>query len=238
MRKALAFIAAAMFLAQGAFAADLSYKNPPAPYAAPYSWTGFYVGGEFGYGVNQGDASGTFVTLDGGTSTTNLATKPQGFVGGGFAGYDFQASNIVFGILGNVDVATLDGTASNPGFIGNANSKNRALASIRGRLGYLLTPQALIYGTGGWGWSTADFTVTDSFGKQMTFSPTLSGAVLGGGLEYAFTQNWRAKVEYLHYFLNDINGAGAGTLNNAAGSFAFNAKENVDVVLGGINYKF
>lgn len=242
MRKLLLAAFAALF-AFPAVAADLPVKAAPVPpaYMSDY-FSGLYIGAHGGYGFDRGDGTGTATTAIG-TGATSFATAPQGFIGGLHIGWGTRVGNgFYFGVEGDGDIATLDGTANNPGFIGNINSKNRWLASLRGRFGFIVVPNLLAYATGGWGWGGSSFTVTGTDGTQFSTSPTLNGAVLGGGIEIALNPNWGLRAEYLHYFLNDLNAATTGVMSNGvvalpANIFA-NVKDNVDVARVGLSYRF
>lgn len=104
-----------------AASADLRVrKAPPAPVPlASYSWTGFYLGANVGYGVGAHDVrvdtvagpnllivpAGT--TLYGGPNTFDLS--PEGVIGGLQIGYNWQASpNVVFGIEADIQGADLN----------------------------------------------------------------------------------------------------------------------------------
>jgi outer membrane immunogenic protein len=106
MRKSLFCSAAAASLFLGlsfsAEAADLP-PAPPPPQAPvfvappPFSWTGFYLGGNLGAGWNHGnisDSAGLF------TWGTNNSTT---FVGGAQVGVNYQISNVVLGVEGDFD---------------------------------------------------------------------------------------------------------------------------------------
>ena len=214
-----------------AYAADMAVKAPaPVVYGDP--WNGFYIGGNIGYGLDRGASTATASGF-----AVDFATVPAGLVGGLHAGYMYHlpGSGFVLGLEGDGDLATLDGTVNNPGFVGNANSKNRWLASFRGRIGYLLVPNVLVYGTGGWGWGSSDFTVqavnANGTFNAMSLSATKNGAVVGGGVDFAITANWIAGLEYLHFFLND------STANMGGGNF-LTASDNVDMVRARLSYKF
>ena len=219
-----------------AFAADINVPITKAPAPVVYGdpWNGFYIGGNAGYGLDRG-ASTACCTASG--LAVDFKTAPAGFIGGLHAGYmiHMPGSGFVIGLEGDGDIATLDGTVNNPGFIGNANSKNRWLASLRGRFGYVLAPNVLVYGTGGWGWGSSDFTVqavnANGAFNAMSLSATKNGAVVGGGVDFAISSNWIAGLEYLHFFLND------STMNMGGGNF-LTASDNVDVVRGRLSYKF
>ena len=114
-------LAASMILvglaaAQPALSADLPRRAAPVPYApmmAAYNWTGFYIGGNLGYG--WGDVSHDVTGIGrtqvfspagallfdsgpvGGSAFSNKANI-DGFVGGGQLGWNWQTSNWVWGI--------------------------------------------------------------------------------------------------------------------------------------------
>jgi outer membrane immunogenic protein len=223
---------AAFVLAGQGRTADLSILQTKAPAATTYvdPWTGLYLGIHGGYGLARGAST---ICCDAAGLAADLKTAPQGFVGGLHGGYmaHIPGSGFIFGLEGDGDVATLDGTANNPGFIGNANSKNRWLVSFRGRLGYVLVPNTLAYVTGGWGWGSSDFSVQNTEGTAINLSVTKNGAVLGGGLEVALSSQWFIRTEYLHYFFNDT------TMSMPAGNF-LRASDNVSVARAGLTYKF
>lgn len=161
-----------------------------------------------------------------------------GFIGGGQVGYNWQFANaFVAGIeadiqgvatsSGNGSVASLIGPLGGffvPDVVGTSISSTKRLdylGTVRGRLGYLVTPTLLAYGTGGLAYggvqsSTSIFQAnTDSlfppgpflnpmaFGRG-AFSDTRVGWTAGGGLEWMFWPNWSAKLEYLYYHLGNV----------------------------------
>jgi outer membrane immunogenic protein len=177
------FLGGVALLALGsaaATAADLPARRaPPAPYVAVpvFTWAGFYVGVNAGYGFDAGDNrnNGPFAVGPGGTTPAGVFTPGStvitrnnggrdGFVGGGQIGYNYQIGSIVFGIEADAQYADLAGTPSavtafGPAsglaapFIGLAPAGgNRTgvewFGTVRGRLGYAFD-RALIYGTGG-----------------------------------------------------------------------------------------
>src|SRR5262249_22544196 len=92
-------------------AADLPpvYKAPPVVTAPAFSWTGFYVGGNIGYGWGPGPTDITplpsaalFVNL----LPQTLNADPRGVIGGGQFGFNYQAGALVWGL--EVDVQAAD----------------------------------------------------------------------------------------------------------------------------------
>ena len=65
------------------------------------------------------------------------------------------------------------------------------LATVRGRIGYLVTPTALAYFTGGAAFADVDYSASanneppSTYVSSTSFSKTVTGYVLGGGLEWA-----------------------------------------------------
>src|ERR1700731_4856442 len=142
-----------------AMAADMTlYKAPPpAPY---FTWTGFYFGGDVG-GAFSSDSAAWTLNPTFGVSAAAGATGGSAFAGGFFAGYNYQIANSwVAGIEGDWTGMRAGGAFNQPwiaggaipGSLTNMSSEVEWAASIRGRLGYLIWPNLLLYGTGGGAW--------------------------------------------------------------------------------------
>ena len=107
MRKSLFCSAAAASVLLGlsltAQAADLPMAPPPPPRAPafvappPFSWTGFYLGGNVGAGWNHGNISDSAGLFSWGANNSTT------FVGGGQVGVNYQFSSVVVGIEGDFD---------------------------------------------------------------------------------------------------------------------------------------
>jgi outer membrane immunogenic protein len=245
MRKYLPFllgITGLSFLAiSPAPAADIVTRRPaPATVTAPaFNWTGFYVGLNAGYGWAEQD-----LTLNGAAAAT-FSARADGFVGGGQAGYNWQFSNVVFGIEADIQWANLDGD-SNGGFLIGATPFGVVGAhttdwfgTVRGRLG-LTWGNWLGYITGGWayGGTNGDAVVTGpgvvlvtSDGRSRT-----DGWTIGGGIESMFAPNWSARLEYLF-----IRFPGETATFLTGGGAVVTASTNdfdAHVVRVGINYHF
>ncbi len=75
--------------------------------------------------------------------------------------------------------------------------------SVRGRLGYAFD-NVLLYGTGGWAWSSNQYIRTQltgtlnlaTAGTDEAVNTYLGGWTAGGGVAVAFAQNWNAFAEY------------------------------------------
>ena len=139
----------------------------------PSIWQGAYVGLHLGNG-ESGPA--------------------DGFVGGGQIGYNWRSGQIVYGLEADVSFADIS-------FKENFGSGSIDwMATARGRLGYLLMPNLLAYGTIGFGLASgsasfAGFSVND----------TESDLVFGVGLEGKITDKISARIEYLTFSDLDID---------------------------------
>jgi len=201
--------ASGVALAPAANAADLPVKAAPAPVVAPvYSWTGFYLGVNLGanWQLNQaayGPVGGEIGSLPAGNSV--------GFIGGGQIGYNWQvAPTWVLGIEGSISGLTGQGKAQ-PEFNNNKGngfeSRINWIATLRGRAGWLMHPETMIYVTGGGAWAHIKAAANpnglaadnDPFFTNKTLSKTKSGWVFGGGMEHRFTPNWSVGVEALYH---------------------------------------
>ena len=224
MRKfTLALLAVAAMLATGAAnAADLPRKAPPMVVPAPvFSWTGFYIGINGGYGWAN--------TKNGFTDFDNASGGVFG-VQGGF-NYQFVGSPIVIGIEADYQGANIkaDGV-----FLGTlTNVELERFGTVRGRLGFAWD-RFLIYGTGGWAYA-AQTEISLGFPFFVSGSQELSGWTAGAGIEWAFAPNWSAKIEYLHldlkregFFGPEVNACLLGCSSGL----------NVDIIRGGVNFRF
>jgi outer membrane immunogenic protein len=199
-------------------------------------------------------------------------TDPKGFIGGGEIGYNAQIGQFVWGIEADVSGADIKGSDTQafaavvPGFpantvsvLGTASEKLDFLATIRGRLGFTLTPPLLVYATGGFafGHVSASTTLTETVTPCGCVSPsqtvaasssaTLPGWTVGAGLEWMFAPNWSLKGEYLYYDLGTLSFALPGisqTVIVPGFSAAFGANVNSiadvkgNIVRVGVNYHF
>ena len=168
MKYAVCLLSAIAAIALGsstAFGADLGrpmYAPPPPPPPPVASWTGFYVGINGGFGGDQYQYPATVGPLSG---TAKL--NSSGFFGGGQAGFNWQVAPAwVVGIEADFDGADIEGNANAAtGFAAaSAGTKLDWFGTVRGRAGVLVTPNALLYATGGWAYgrttSSANATLT------------------------------------------------------------------------------
>jgi outer membrane immunogenic protein len=207
-----------------ASAADLARKAPPLvtkappPAYVPFTWTGFYVGVNGGYGFGRSKWSGLPSSFD-----------VKGGLFGGQLGYNWQFGQFVYGLEGDADWTDLKGTANLAACGGIVcQTKNNFLSTVRGRVGFAVD-RWLPYATGGLAVGNIKATVPGFAG----IDKTNAGWTAGGGVEYALAPNWSVKAEYLFVDLGKDN---CGTMCGPALGNKVGLTSNV--VRAGVNYRF
>jgi outer membrane immunogenic protein len=229
-----------------ASAADLAarpHAPPPPPPAPAYTWTGFYVGANGGFGGNKFEypfTVGGIPALGLGATSGTASLNSSGGFGGGQVGYNWQVSPAwLVGVEADFDGADIEGNASTTTntFSGNVGTKLDWFGTVRGRVGVLVTPNALLYGTGGWAYGhTTSSANAAAFGLSALASTghDKNGWTAGAGLEYAFNQWLSFKTEYLYMDLG-TDTITAGTVTGVPFSLA--EKTTVHTVKAGLNVK-
>jgi outer membrane immunogenic protein len=215
-------------------------KAPPmVPIDPLVSWAGFYIGVNAGGAWAHSDITdiNPYAALALPGTVTSINTS--GFLAGGQAGYNWQASNFLFGLEADGGFMDIGGNKLLTGTVSGTRVglRSGAYGDFTGRLGVTFN-RALFYVKGGYAIiedASSFSTVTGSF-SRITRHSTDSGYTIGAGMEYKFTPNWSAKVEYLHFdFGNTLN----YTVFNAAGfPSQFNQNLRIDTVKAGVNYAF
>lgn len=274
MRK-LILAATALAFAGTAYAADMPVKAPSAPLAPPVpTWTGAYIGANVGW-VRQ-NAESTFSEPAGspfapafagairdGAIPASTSQDASGFLGGLTLGFNFQSGSFVYGVEADAmwtDLRETSAVTTNvaalayPPILTTTEIETDWLATFRARGGFLVTPQTLLFATGGLavGHVKGSTTVVlvapfscaaNALCASGSESETRAGWTAGAGVEHMFAPRWTAKIEYLYYDL--------GTLSHTAdenspgfAAFAGTPVLNIDtringhIVRAGANFKF
>lgn len=249
LRRILMASVGAIALAGSAIAADLPSRAPaPAYIPPPYSWSGLYIGGQIGYAWGQANSS----TFEGAPAAFLLDGpfnyNPQGVIGGVHLGYNLQIGQWLLGLEGDVDGTSVSRTFAAPTFVAplavfpgafgaTIQTRSDLQGSIRLRAGFAWD-RALLYATGGAAFAGVKTTYSDAIGFD-SISRTRAGWTVGGGIEYAITDNWSVRGEYRyadfgHYDDYLINSAPLG--GGAAEGVHTHLTENRVQV--GFSYKF
>jgi len=263
--------AATLAFAVPALAADVVYEEPAAPIMAmpAPTWTGLYLGIQGGGAFNpdNGDNLAVVPNFAGAGATTianafgsNFSSEfDSSFVGGAHVGYDYQAGQFVIGVLADInalDVAQRANAFSNTPAVYTAERSLDYLATGRLRAGYLVTPTALAYATGGvaygevdYGFSSNSPAITAAFPAVVNQDEDDFGYTVGGGMEVKVTNNVSFGAEYLYTNLGDgdsstrLNGGpfdGSSTSVVAGGFTDFKSSGDFDfhTVTAKLSYRF
>jgi outer membrane immunogenic protein len=216
-----------------AVAADLPARpyTPPPMVAAIYDWSGFYIGGNGGWGQSRNCVDfGIFP--DG-------CRESSGGLAGGQLGYRWQAGTWVFGLEGQGDWADLSNTRVSvfrPAF--STRTKTDGIGLFTGQIGWAWNT-ALFYVKGGFAVTSNRFSILDTpTGAEFaSASSTRWGGTVGVGWEWGFAPNWSAGIEYDHLFMGDANNSFSVANPIVAGALN-RITQDVDMVTVRVNYRF
>jgi outer membrane immunogenic protein len=221
--------------------APATYVPAPIPY---YNWSGFYIGGNVGYGFsNSNTFSDSLVPPSTFSSSSN-----NSFLGGGQVGVNWEfGPGIVIGAEADFDWLPNNNntiTAARPGVGGataTATINSRWLTLADAKLGYAWD-RFMIYGKGGGafvGASNSSGTIGGATGVGISGPSTNSGWNAGVGFEYAFWGTWSVKAEYDYVRLGSATYTVATLPGNAFSGDAITANNRViNIAMVGLNYKF
>ncbi|UZF93135.1 outer membrane protein [Bosea sp. NBC_00550] len=229
-------------LASSAFAADLPPRAAPAPviYAPIFTWTGFYVG--LNAGVGWADSGDVIVTgpTPGSSGILGGGGGDGAFVGGGQIGYNWQSGSIVYGLETDIQYVGTNSNVSWGGYswwAGRGGGDGSYFGTVRARLGYAVD-RTLFYVTGGLAYGGLN---TNPLTGDATSN---AGWTVGGGVEYAFTNNWTVKIEGLYVDTGEgrksrafVNAPG-GVLPAGTYTATSDGSGGGGLLRVGVNYKF
>ncbi len=165
------------------------------PVTAPIpDWSGFYGGVTLGYGIGTYGNSNNFP----GDGEGEL----NGGLFGGVVGYSFQNGNWVFGPELALSGANISGSEScvNPAFTCEVDFNY--IAALRGNVGYLVSPDTLVFGTLGIASANVDVFTDDGTGPFGS-DHDVTGYQFGIGVEWAAAQNTHVRATLSHYIFDD-----------------------------------
>jgi outer membrane immunogenic protein len=220
-------------------AADLALVPAPVPVVIN-NWSGLYLGAHIGVAWPVSSPNWSF-------ADENLVFDPQsipvgptfGAVGGVHGGYNWQfAPAWIVGVEGDVSWSSLGQQPSSVPFtIGGVPLPNSSismsanlnwLSTVRGRFGYLVLNDLMLFVTGGGAWANTEYTARTSMvplvnpvTSSTSFTRNSSGWVLGGGVEWMAGPNFLVRAEYLYYGFNNNNVTASTFLCEAGGACSF-----------------
>jgi outer membrane immunogenic protein len=188
-------------------------------------WEGFHVGAHGGwsdldYGISQTTPASPLVTR---------SDSDDGFIGGFLYGSQWQFGDMV---LGTDSAYSFGDTETGLNVAANglsATAEVKWAAESRARVGFLVQPNIMIYGTLGIAFAKID--VSGSLIAGGSDDESAFGISYGGGVETTLGNRWFARLEYIHtdYDEEKFRQTGGGT---------FDVDLDTDVVRGAIGYRF
>jgi outer membrane immunogenic protein len=208
------------------------------------SWSGGQVGASNGgsFASNNFVEPGAYICPPFTTLGTSCFETPFSFhenapsyTVGPFLGYRIQLGNFVVGVEGDASYKKSDSSVSQlttTYFTGGSYNRTDNFdgslkqgwdGSVRGRLGVLITPSILVYGTGGVAFGKVSGSLTYSgtiynctggvcngsavgtATAATSFSETRVGATGGGGIEFQLFGPWNARLEYRYTDLGSFS---------------------------------
>jgi outer membrane immunogenic protein len=250
LRKALLSTTAVVSITGSALAADLPSRAAPPVYAPPipiFTWTGVYLGGDIGYawGANS-NSNVTIVGPRGNVFSGNVGGgSVNGVIGGAHVGYNYQFGPVfgtgafVAGLEGDVEGSSLSRTVTLP-FVGpfggtTLSARENVTGSIRGRIGVAFD-RVLLYATGGAAFGGFESSINVPGFGFFQRNTTRVGYTVGGGLEYAVTNNWSVRAEYRYSNYGHL--VNNGIFNASTTPFLFSRRVADNEVRVGFSYKF
>jgi len=268
---AVAFLGAAQAVYAADMPVKAPVHSEPAA-AVPYNWSGFYVGGNAGASWAKSDVTSNLIpgpvvpgsaALYGGVPANIAVINAIGtgslsgngrFTGGGQIGFNWQfAPSWLVGIEADfnsfnekLSLSRTGTTTIGPATVTNSLSTNW-LATVRGRIGVTFD-RLLLYVTGGAAFTDLNYSQVYSDGAappgagSSSKKSTKTGWTVGGGGEWALSDRWTVKAEYLYV---QFDGQNTTTLLCAGGCGTFS--QNLTGVTGdlrvhiariGLNYRF
>jgi outer membrane immunogenic protein len=232
------------------------------PAAATYNWTGFYVGLNTGLAINDSGytlrPTGDFLTDPVSSPTNGLRTDSgnlnnPAFTVGGQLGYNYQVGCFVYGLETDFNYNSTDESSyvnralgfPLPGdIIHTVTQQVDYFGTLRARFGYTPADRFLIYGTGGLAYghvsSSSNVLFTYAGDNYIGSSSGMqAGWTLGAGSEYAFSNNWSVKLEYLYI---DLGSKSYTYVPQPSFGASYTYTTSLDtaqhVIRVGVNYKF
>ena len=254
----------------GYYKAPTGFGGPifKAPVLTAWSWAGPYIGANIGYSAGKSKTDAVFSDFTTGApllatgSTDNL----NGMIGGIQGGYNWQWGNWVGGIEADIQISGQGATPSylcpgavcNPGIADFAapvtatfdqGHKLDSFGTLRGRFGTTITPDVMVYATGGLAVGSIRSTVRlagvgfDADGNPGAVSNAASvltqkaGWTAGAGLEGRLFGNVTGKIEYLYMDFGTISTSVTNPFNATPVTLSSNSRITDNIVRVGLNYK-
>jgi outer membrane immunogenic protein len=187
-----------------------------------------------------------------------LGARSTGVTGGAQLGYNWQIGSLVTGLEADIQGSSIKGSARGTSILVSTGAPDPGggilsepklswFGTVRGRLGLTVTPDLLLYGTGGLAYGHVDASANSQFFDtgilQSEFPASVSktkvGWTAGAGAEWMLARNWSAKLEYLYVDLGSESAIGDAVPvidPQFKAGYTWRFRENIARV--GVNYHF
>jgi outer membrane receptor protein involved in Fe transport/opacity protein-like surface antigen len=237
-------------------------KTPAIFKARPeqaWTWAGYYLGANIGYSWGGSNTDAIFNDYAGSSLFgTSASANFSGIVGGAQTGYNWMFGRWLAGIEADIQYADrgptpaffCPGTVCNPfGPVSASIDQGYEVewfATLRGRIGVAVTPEALLYVTGGpafaefvAGGTTSSFDATGAAAISPFYTlHTKVGWAAGAGAEAHISGPWAAKIEYLHMDFGTVSSTAINDLSSPLVNVNFNSHITDNIIKVGLNFKF
>jgi outer membrane immunogenic protein len=239
-----------------AFAADLPQMPVKASFVERFTWTSCYLGAHVGGAWMSNNVTDPVLLVQDNANLggpgfttggpTTVGVNQNGAVVGGQIGCDYQLpSNFVLGVEGAISGGTMKGTRvvalpDSPPDTALLTVKTDFVPTLTGRAGYAVD-HWLFYAKGGVAWASSKYSLAGTFnggvGLGLPFDfeglSVRTGWTAGAGVEWAFADDWSARLEYDYYDF----GTHTATMNDAVnGPGPLSFKTTMQTVKLGVNF--
>lgn len=166
------------------------------------AWGQTFFSGAYG-GAGLAQTVVPFDTKDGNGNETTNAGVAEGPGGGVIVGYGRRNEDIYYGAEGSFGLYTASFQRESETDTDDLFVSARSSVAAAGRMGFIRTEQALLYGRLGWKQTRFEFDVGNDRDRT-----TLGGWLFGGGVEIPLLQvvNLRGEYTLVRYDSHDVDG--------------------------------
>ena len=246
---AAALLSGTALAATTAHAADVivDVPEPVVAVAAPFSFTGLYVGVQGGYAFADIDSDDLNAAVAGVAPGTTFDLEADGYVVGAHAGFNAQFGNFIGGVYADIDYANLDIEldANVPGL----GTFNDDLAEVDGFIARALLKagvafdRTLVYAQGGLAYANLELGEVNPALNAGAIAAGVNlntidaeidsfGFAIGGGVDFAVTDRVIVGGDYLYHSFSDFDVDVAGT------TFETDADLDVHTLRAKVSFKF
>jgi outer membrane immunogenic protein len=194
---------------------------------------GPYIGASLGFGSGR--------TVQSSVGEPDVHNSDYAFIPGGQVGYNRQCGQLVFGVEADFNHAGFETNSVwvDPTTTIHLRDEVNWFGTVRGKVGVVISPNAMIYATGGWAYANTSHALSDpSIAFRQTDDDFKTGWVAGLGIELVHYDRWLVRGEALYVDLGD--NSHTYTTTGCGGVCTGHAKWDDSFLVArlGLSYKF